>query len=231
MRRTDLLLISTFQVVLLLTVCNAFAQEDTSRIRDANSSHLFIAPTARSLPADSGYINLAGIIFPNFGYGITDEFMVRGGLTPIVIDGHLLYFGLASLQVAHYGDLDISGGIILTDLTGYSRHWENTLYGFGIISYGSDDLSVHAGFGGGYSGARESNSAVFMLGAEWKIARTTKIITENWIIPESGSSVYSLGVRIYGKSLIGELGAVVITTNSNLTVGAIVPWLGLTFVL
>jgi hypothetical protein len=210
-----------------------FAQDDSlqSAIPDACTSKLFVAPTARSLPADQGYINLAEIIFPNFGYGITDEVMIRGGFTPFTISGHVLYFGSGQLQIAQYGDLAISGGIILTDLTGSDRNWENTLYGYGIVSYGNDVAAIHAGFGGGYSGKRESSSAVFMIGGEWKIARTTKLITENWIVSETGSSAYSLGIRIFGKTLEGELGAVIITSQSVFKIGSIVPWIGINFIL
>jgi hypothetical protein len=217
-----------FLILLIAFSAPSFAQDT---IRDANISRLLVAPTARSLPADNGYINLAGILFPNFGYGITDEFMVRGGFTPFTIDGHIMYFGLASLQVADYGDLTISGGIILTDMTGTARNWETALYGFGIVSYGNDVAAIHAGFGGGYSATRESSSAVFMLGGEWKIARTTKLVSENWIISENGSAAYSLGVRIFGRTLIGELGGVLITSGYNSKIEAIVPWIGITFIL
>lgn len=157
--------------------------------------------------------------------------MVRGGFTPFTIEGHIMYFGLASLQVADYGDLKISGGIVLTDMAGSARNWETALYGFGIVSYGNDIAAIHAGFGGGYSATRESSSAVFMLGGEWKIARTTKLVSENWIISENGSGAYWLGVRIFGKALIGELGGVIVTTDSNKKIEAIVPWIGITFIL
>ena len=190
-----------------------------------------MAPTARSLAEDHGYINLAEIIFPNFGYGFTDEFMVRGGFTPFTVSGHVLYFGLAQLQVAEYGDLTISGGILLTDLTGYDRNWENALYGYGIVSYGNDVVAIHAGFGGGYSGKRESSSAVFMVGGEWKVARTTKLISENWIVSETGSAAFSLGLRIFGRDLSGELGGVIITSQHTFTIENVLPWIGITFIL
>jgi hypothetical protein len=210
-----------------------FGQSDSlhGAIPDGNLSKIFIAPTARSLPEDHGYINLAEIIFPNFGYGFTDEFMVRGGFTPFTVSGHILYFGLAQLQVAEYGDLTISGGILLTDLTGNDRHWENALYGYGIVSYGNDIAAIHAGFGGGYSGKRESSSAVFMVGGEWKVARTTKLISENWIVSETGSSVFSLGLRIFGRDLEGELGGIIITSQHTFKIESIVPWIGITFIL
>ena len=216
-----------------LTSGTLAAQTDSSRsfMTDANTSRLLISPTARSLKEDNGYINLAEIIFPNFGYGISDEFMIRGGFTPFTISGHILYFGLAELQVAEYGDLAISGGIILTDFTGSARNWENALYGYGIVSYGSNVAAIHAGFGGGYSSKRESSSAVFMIGGEWKVARTTRLITENWIVSETGSYAFSLAARIFGTTLTGELGGVIITAEHVFKIESIVPWIGLTFIL
>lgn len=209
------------------------AQNDSAsgRIPDGNLSRLFVSPTARSLPEDKGYINLAEIILPNFGYGITDEFMIRGGFTPFTISGRVLYFGLAALQVAEYGDLTLSGGIILTDFTGASRNWESAVYGYGAASYGNDIAAIHAGFGGGYSGSKESSSAVFMIGGEWRIARTTKIISENWIVSETGSGAFSLGLRIFGRSVAGELGGIIITAEHSLKIESIIPWIGLTFFL
>jgi hypothetical protein len=222
-----------FFIVILLASGSLFAQADSAgnAITAGNFSRLLVAPTARSLPEDNGYINLAEIIFPNFGYGITDEFMVRGGFTPFTVSGRILYFGLAQLQVAEYGDLTISGGIILTDITGSVRNWENTFYGFGIVSYGNDVAAIHAGFGGGYSSTRESSSAIFMIGGEWKVARTTKVISENWIVSETGSGAYSLGLRIFGTTLAGELGGVIITAQHSFKIETIVPWIGITFIL
>lgn len=200
-------------------------------IPDGSLSKLFVAPSARSLPEDNGYINLAEIIMPNFGYGITDELLVRGGFTPFTISGRILYFGLAQLQVANYGDLLVSGGIILTDFTGTARKWENAFYGYGIVSYGNAVAAIHAGFGGGYSGTRESSSAVFMIGGEWRVARTTKLISENWIVSETGSEAFSLGLRIFGRTLAGDLGGVIITAQHSFKIESIVPWIGLTFFL
>jgi hypothetical protein len=222
-----------FSIGFLLASPKLFAQTDSARstIGDVNISRLLVAPTARSLPEDNGYINLAEIIFPNFGYGITDEFMIRGGFTPFTVSGHILYFGLAQLQVAEYGDLAISGGIILTDITGSARNWENALYGYGIVSYGNDVAAIHAGFGGGYSGKRESSSAVFMIGGEWKVARTSKLISENWIVSETGFGAYSLALRIFGRTLTGELGGAIITAQHSFKIESIVPWIGITFIL
>ncbi|MDP4220656.1 MAG: hypothetical protein Q8916_12210 [Bacteroidota bacterium] len=226
-------LLAAVTLFLILTWGTTFAESDSlqNSIPDANLSKLLVAPTSRSLPEDKGYINLAEIIMPNFGYGITDEFMIRGGFTPFTVSGRVLYFGLAQLQVADYGDLLFSGGILLTDFTGAARKWENALYGYGIVSYGNDVSAIHAGFGGGYSGTRESSSAVFMVGAEWKIARTTKLISENWIVSETGSAALSLGLRIFGKTLTGELGGIIITSNHAFKIESIIPWIGITFIL
>ncbi len=234
-RRTSRLVAMTLMVFFFLLSEHPLilAQQDSTHgvIRDANTSHLLLSPTARSLPEDKGYINFAEIVMPNFGYGITDEFMIRGGFIPFLISDHILYFTSASLQVAEYGDLTISGGVILTDLTGTQRNWENALYGYGIVSYGNDVAVIHAGFGGGYSGKRESSSAVFMIGGEWKFARTTKLISENWIISETGTGAYSLGLRIFGRSLAGELGGVIITQPHSFKIETFVPWIGITFIL
>ncbi len=235
LNRIHLLLKYFFSIGILLIGGNTplLGQTDSLHgvIPDGNTSKIFLAPTARSLPEDKGYINLAEIVFPNFGYGFTDEFMIRGGFTPFTVSGHILYFGLAQLQVAEYGDLTISGGILLTDLTGSNRNWENAIYGYGIISYGNDVAAIHTGFGGGYSGKRESSSAVFMLGGEWKFARTTKLISENWLVSETGSGAFSLGLRIFGRDLIGELGGIIITSQHTFKIESIVPWIGITFIL
>ncbi|MEP7233690.1 MAG: hypothetical protein ABI778_00210 [Ignavibacteriota bacterium] len=202
--------------------------DSTHMVTDGNISKLLLSPTARSLPADQGYINLAEIIMPNFGYGITDEIMVRGGFTPFTVSGHVLYFGSAQLQVANYGDMDISGGAILTNFTGSGRGWESALYGYAIVSYGDEIAALHGGFGGGYSSKKESSSAVFMLGAEWRISKSAKLVSENWIISETGASVFSLGIRVIGTTLIGELGGAILTSGTPIKIESIVPWIGIT---
>src|SRR5207249_12135962 len=108
---------------------------------------------------------------------------------------------------------------------------ESAFYGYGVVSYGNTVAAIHAGFAGGYSSTRESSSAIFMIGGEWKVARTTKVISENWIVSETGSEAFSLGLRIFGRTLAGELGGIMLTAEHSLKIESIVPWIGLTFIL
>src|SRR5437870_1161764 len=68
--------------ILITGSLSAFAQDSLLVIPDANASRLFSAPTARAISEDHATLNFAEIIVPNFSYGVTDEFMIRGGFTP-----------------------------------------------------------------------------------------------------------------------------------------------------
>ncbi len=223
-----------FWVLVLIIVCSEATiglaqQRDSTSSGDPNAFRLLLAPTSVGLPANHGSIQLAELSVPCINYGIIDELIVRGGIAPFTIDGHLLYFTMAGLEVFNYSGFSGLGGLAITSMTGSGRSWESSLYGFGVLGYTSPGIGIYGGFGGGYSASRESNSAIVMLGAVLPVSSHNAVVTENWIIPESGTEAVSLGVRIWGKVLSGDFGIIAITREHSLQFQTVAPWVSLSY--
>lgn len=207
-----------------------WAQTDSTRPpRDPNAFRLFLAPTSVTLPENHGTIQLADIVVPTVNYGIIDELIVRGGVTPFAVSSHLLYYGLTGLQIFDYDGFSGVGGVVMTNATGDARGWESTFYGFGVIGYTAKDFGVYGGFGGGYSGKRESSTAIFMLGGEYAVSAHNKLITENWFVGESGSNAFSVGLRSYGRLLSFDIGIMGMTGAHSSKITTVVPWVALSY--
>lgn len=216
--------------VLCCSASFAFAQSDSIHLSPDNDHfRLFLAPTSLTLPANHGSVQLAELSVPCINYGIIDELIVRGGITPFTISGHSLYFGMLGLQVFDYSGFTGVGGVAFTDITGESRNWEPALYGFGVIGYSTSKFGVFTGFGGGYSSSRESNSAIFMVGGEYSISSHNTLVSENWFVSETGVDAFSIGIRIFGKTLSGEFGIVGITEEHSLKISTVAPWISLSY--
>lgn len=207
-----------------------YAQGDSvRRTSDPNAFRLFMAPTSETLPADHGTIQMAEIVVPTVNYGIIDELIVRGGFTPFTISSHVLYYGLAGLQIFDYNGFSGVGGIAFTNATGTERAWESALYGFGVVGYTANNFGIYGGIGGGYSGRRESNTAIAMLGGEVSISAHNKLISENWIISESETNAFAIGLRSYGSLLSVDIGVIGVTESHSLKFTTVVPWVALSY--
>jgi hypothetical protein len=218
----------------LLSLCStlgvSFAQSDSLHpSTDPNAFRLFMAPTSVTLPANNGTIQLAELSIPCINYGVIDELIVRGGFTPFTISSHILYYGMAGLEIFNYSGFSGVGGLAITNMTGESRGWEGSLYGFGVIGYTNSKFGVYSGFGGGYSASRESSSAIFMVGGVYDISNHNAIVTENWFISESESDGFSIGLRIWGKVLAGEFGVLAITKPHSWEFQTVAPWVSLSY--
>lgn len=219
-----------FFCIICCSVTIALAQSESIHLSGDNDTfRLFLAPTSLTLPANHGSVQLAELSVPCVNYGIIDELIVRGGITPFTITGHSLYFGMLGLQVFDYDGFSGVGGVAFTDITGASRNWEPALYGFGVIGYSNSKFGVFTGFGGGYSSSRESNSAIFMVGGEYSISAHNTLVSENWFVSETGVDAFSIGIRIFGKTLSGEFGIVAITKEHSLKISTVAPWISLSY--
>jgi hypothetical protein len=226
-------IVIVFVLTLIQLVANstsAWSEADSlSHAADPNAFRLFLAPTSVTLPANHGTIQLAEVVVPTVNYGVIDELVVRGGVTPFAVSSHILYYGLAGLQIFDYDGFTGVGGVAVTNATGDARAWESALYGFGVIGYTTNLFGIYGGVGGGYSGKRESSTAIFLLGAEYAITAHNKLITENWLLGETAGNAFSFGIRSYGTLLSFDLGVMGITDPHSIKVTTVVPWVALSY--
>lgn len=169
---------------------------------DPNPTRLFFGPTGRALKKGEGYFGAYELFMPTIQFGVTDRFSIGGG-APLYIGGgdHPFWF-TPKFQLYEGRKASVSVGAL---------HFLNVGDGsFGIAyaagTFGSRNDAVTVGAGWAYEVYGEDNTgtAMLMVGAERRLSRRIKFITENYFI--GGDAVISGGVRFLGESLSADIG-------------------------
>lgn len=170
---------------------------------DPNPTRLFFGPTGRSLKKGESYLGIYEAVMPFVQVGITDRLSIGGG-TPLFFGGggeHPFWF-TPKFQVYEGRGASVSVGAL---------HFLNVGDGaFGIAyaasTFGSRDDAFTVGAGWAYEVYGEDNTgtAMLMLGAERRMSRRIKFITENYFI--GGDAILSGGIRFLGESMSADIG-------------------------
>lgn len=175
---------------------------------DANPTRLFFGPTARSLKQGAGYVGVYEVLLPFVQVGLTDRISVGAG-TPLICCGNSEQPFWITPKVQIYAGESVQASI-------GAMHFLNVGDGnFGIAyvvgTRGSLDSAVTGGVGYAYERSydRTNGAAVAMIGAEHRVTRGIKILTENYLF--SGGVIMTGGVRWMGERFSADLGVVVPT--------------------
>jgi hypothetical protein len=173
---------------------------------DPNPTRLFFGPTARSLPRGGGYVAVYEVVVSGVQVGITDRISFGAG-TPLVFGGgseHPVWI-TPKIQVLNAGTTQGAIGIM---------HFLNVGGGnlgvaYGVVTHGTRDSAVTLGAGYAYdhTSSRVDGAAVGMVGAEHRVSRRVKLVTENYAF--QGGGIGSFGVRFFGDRLSADLALVV----------------------
>ncbi len=172
---------------------------------DPNQTRLFFGPTGRAVGAGRGYLGVYEVFFPFLTYGVTQNFSISAG-TPIIpeVIGKYWYFA-PKLTVHQTERTAIAAGVLAVAVEDETA---GIVYGAG--TFGPSDRAVTAGVGWGFSDGDLHNQAVLMVGGEWRTGRSTKFISENYLIPGADGGeggILSGGMRFFGERLSADLGA------------------------
>ena len=184
------------------------------RRADPNPTRLFFGPTGRSLEQGAGYFGVYEILLPFVQVGLTDRISFGAGTPLIFGDGSAHPFWITpKVQVYTSESLQASVGVM---------HFLNVGDGnFGIAyvvaTRGTTDSAVTGGVGYAYDRSYDSKNgaAVVMIGAEHRMTRGMKILSENYIF--NGGGVLTGGVRWLGEHFSADL-ALVVPTDGGTTV-------------
>ena len=167
---------------------------------DPANTRLYFTSTGRTLDAGEAYIGTYIIILPFAAVGVTDRIMIYGG-APLTVGEFQPYYLGSKVQVVRKPGVQASIGTLAfvydDDVAGIA---------FGVGTFGSEDRAISAGLGYFYSGDDVVNEPAFMLGAESRVSRRMKLITENYILPDAVGVLFSGGVRIIGDRFSAEIG-------------------------
>jgi hypothetical protein len=119
------------------------------RPEDPNRTRLFFGLTARSLPRGRGYLGVYELVMPFVQVGVTDRLAVGGG-TPLIFggggDSHPFWL-TPKLQLLRGERTQLAAGVMHFVFTGDE---EPVGIAYGVVTHGTPNASLTAGFGYGY---------------------------------------------------------------------------------
>lgn len=171
---------------------------------DPNTTRLFFGPTGRALERGEGYFSVFEIVMPFLSLGVTDRLTLSGGVPLIFGSGGIQLAWLApKYEVVRTETFRGAVGVLAFFAQGGSA---GVLYGVGTIGRTSD-RAVTVGAGWGYDSESGLYSApALMLGFEARGGRNVKVISENYLFPDEGFGIISVGPRFFGERLTADLG-------------------------
>jgi len=190
---------------------------------DPNRTRLFFGPTARTLPQGSGYFSAYMIFVPFLAIGITDFFTLSGGMTLIPgAEEQMFYIG-PKVRFLNLEGFSLGSGII------YS-HIDESDFGiaYGVTTIGSERAALTVGIGWGYEDSEFSDAPFILLGGEVQVSNSVKLLTENWIISETG--IISFGIRFFGDDLAADFGFFrPVGEDTDMGGWPFIPWIGFVY--
>lgn len=194
--------------------------------QDPNHTRLFFAPTARPLRARQGYFSAYQIFFPFFAVGVTDFLTLGGGISLLPgATSQFVYFAPKIIPI-ETENFSIAGGLLYINSTMTAKKGVGIYYFVG--SYGKEKTSITAGLGWGFLGNNVADKPICLIGGEFRLTNTLKLITENWLIYESDNHLLSLGFRFFGKNLAADF-ALVYPFGVEMKGFPFIPWIGFAY--
>ena len=194
---------------------------------DPNHTRLFFGPTGRNLPRGSGSATAYYGVVPFVAYGVSDRLTLAGGVTmtrrrgpghfpsttPLVPDqdssstrGRTVHLA-PKLQLYRGDRLSAAMGVLAFLEGGAGACPSGIAYGVGTWN-ATSRTSVTVGSGLGMVQGEWSPGPTWMVGADRRVTRRLKIVTENYRF-SSGAVVGSGGFRILGRQVSVDVAGVV----------------------
>lgn len=190
---------------------------------DPNQTRLFFSPTGKTLAEGKGYFSDYMIFFPFVAYGVTDYITLAGGMTLIPGATSQLFYIAPKVRLINKDNLTISTGVLYVQIKEY-----NVGVTYGVCTYGNQKFAVTGGLGWGFAKGEFSSSPLALLGFELRVSKYVKIISENWIPPETDIIAMMFGIRFFGENLAADF-AMVRATTSDWSGFPFIPWVGFAY--
>ena len=169
---------------------------------DPNGTRLFFTPTGRALKKGQTYLGIYEFFVPFVQVGITDRFSIGGG-TPLLFgfddEWQRPFWVTPKFQVLNSERTQLSLGA----LHAFDADGDGGGIAYAVMTHGDDVKSVTAGAGVAYASSG-GTAPVIMIGAEGRVRRNMKAITENYLW-QGGRGVVSAGVRFFGDKISADL--------------------------
>ena len=183
-----------------------------------NSTHMFLAPTARNLHQGEGEAQIINIFLGEVNYGITDNISL-GLLVPVIP-----FLGIPALAISPKfsvpltDKLRVGAGALYGFTTGLGgSRSESAGVGYGLATYGSADTNVTLGLGYGFAGGNVGSTPVGIVGANVRLSRLFTLVNETYLADfgPSGGVAGLAGLRYATPRFSGSLGALYFTARND----------------
>ncbi len=192
---------------------------------DPNRTRLFFAPTGKALKAGQGYFSVYEIFFPTVAVGITNYIAVAGGISLFPGSSEQLLYLAPKVTPVQADKFDLSAGVLLLKIPDED---ETAGILYGVSTYGTENSALTLGIGFAFAGGEFADKPVFALGGEVRVGRYVKLISENWLIPNSDVQVISVGIRFFGENLAADF-ALIHPLGSDIEGFPFLPWIGFAY--
>jgi len=183
-----------------------------------NSTHMFLAPTARNLHKGEAEAQIINIFLGSVNYGITDNISV-GLLVPVIP-----FVGIPALAItpkvsAPLTDkLRVGVGVLYGFTTGvFNSRPESAGLGYGLATYGTADTNLTLGLGYGFASGSIGRSPVAVVGANVRLSRLFTLVNETYLanFDSNGGFGGLAGLRYATPRFSGSLGALYYTARND----------------
>ena len=179
--------------------------EGEFRRGDPNRTRLLFAPSARSLKVAQGYFSIYEVFFPTLAFGVTDFAAIAAGISLFSFVPDKLPYLAPKVTPLPLSTFDAGGGGLYINTAAGDRDGVGIVYGVG--TYGSENAALTVGLGWRFARGELENEPILLIGGELRSAGI-KLITENWIPPNSDVVFVSLGVWFFGENLAADFGLI-----------------------
>lgn len=195
------------------------------------STRYFWQPSGYGLKKGEGYYQNVWILFNQFSVGVSDNFLVGGGIIPL-----FLFAGTPTpvwvtpkFSIPIQKDrLNIGVGGLFATILGESG--ANFGIAYGTMTLGSKDHNASFGVGYGYAGSDWAKTPTFSFSMIQRAGPKGYFVTENYFI---GTDVdFVILSMIGGRRIIGRHAGLdfglVMPINTGIGEFLAIPWLGIT---
>lgn len=163
---------------------------------NVQSSRYFLSGNAIGIRKGEGYCRNGWVLFNEATFGVTDFFSISGGLIPVVFFGetNIPYWFSPKIHLPILEDKLYAGaGVLIGGVTGVASVSGLSGIAYGNVTFGNRDYN--ATLLGGYAFSEGESERVPALGisAMFRLAPSFYLITENYVIEDSG--LFSIGGR------------------------------------
>jgi hypothetical protein len=198
---------------------------------DPHDTRLFFGPTGRVLGKGNGYFSDLDLFFVNAAWGVTDRFMIGGGMSVIPTSdffGNNVYYLTPKIALVQRETFNVSAGALI----GFAGHANGSagIY-YVAATNGRPDASFTYGLGYAYTKSKIAGDATLMLGGNVRVWRRVALMSENYIFTGSngGYALPIYGIRFIGDKLSTDFGFVNFIGRGSPGIFPGLPWLGIAF--